>query len=137
MWTVRRIRTVGGYVVIAIGVTLMFVIGVTRAQTRTVTWQAVTTYTDNTPIASDVAITYSAWRQDNVTKATVQLADHVSATSVGFDDASLVKGRVYNFTAQAHALYLGGSTLSSEMSEVYPWSVPFPKAAPPRGLAVQ
>ncbi len=100
---------------------------------RTVRWGPVTMYTDNTLIEAGNAVTYSAWRQDNVTKAITQLADHISATSQGFSDTALVKGRSYNFWVQAH-LQTGGS---SDNSTIVAWALPLGQAATPVGVVVQ
>jgi hypothetical protein len=126
-------KSAGAYLVIAIGVMLLVGIGVVRAQTRTVSWSPVTTYTDNSLIETGNTITYSIYRQDNVTKTIVQLANRISATSTTFDDSSLVKGRAYNFWAQAHL----ATGVSSDNSPSYAWTLPLGQAATPAGLVVQ
>lgn len=133
-----RWRSVGvPTLLLVLGVILLLGIGVVGAQTRTVTWSAVTQYVDNTPIGPEVTVSYSVWRQDNVTKVSYRLADHVAGTSVAFDDSSLIKGRTYNFTAQAHGLYVAtGLTSDSEMSEVYPWTLPLVGPGRPLNLRV-
>ena len=103
------------------------------AATRTVSWGAVTAYTDGSAIEPGNVVTYSIWRQDNVTLAIVQLANRISTTSATFDDSGLVKGRTYGFWAQAQL----ASGQSSDNSAVYPWLFPQGKAAIPAGLAVQ
>ena len=118
---------------IALVVVALFGIGIVRAQTRTVSWDPVTTYTDGSSIEPGNAVTYSVWRQDNVTGAIVQLANRTAATSSTFDDASLIKGRVYKFWAAAF-LTTGAS---SDNSAAYAWTLPLGKAATPAGLAVQ
>ena len=111
------------------------IVGITmaRAATRTVSWSAVTTYTDGSAIEAGNAVTYSVWRGDSVTGTVVQLANRVSGLSATFDDTPLVKGRTYNFWAQAHL----ASGQSSDNSAVFPWLFPQGKASPPAGLAVQ
>ncbi len=103
------------------------------ASTRTISWDPVTTYTDNTPIESGNTVTYNAWRQDNVTKTITQLSNNILSTSQGFSDSSLVKGRVYNFWAQA----VLQSGVASDNSPKYSWILPLGKASQPAGLAVQ
>jgi hypothetical protein len=127
-----RWKSVGVYLAIAVGVMLLFGISA-RAATRTVSWQVVTTYTDGSPVEVGNAVTYSVWRQDSATSAVVQLANRVSSTSQTFDDSSLVKGRVYNFWAQAHV----ATGASSDNSAAYSWTMPQGKSSPPQGLLVQ
>jgi hypothetical protein len=105
---------------------------VARAQTRTMSWSPVTTYDDGTLIEAGNTVSYSAWRQDNVTKTNVQIANHITATSTTFDDASLVKGRVYNFTAMTHVASGGDSVLSP----IYAFRLPLGKASPPAAIQV-
>jgi hypothetical protein len=104
-----------------------------RAQTRTVSWSPVDKYTDGSNIEVGNTVTYSVWRQDSVTSAVVQLANRIAATSATFDDSSLVKGRVYNFWAQAQL----ATGASSDNSAMYAWTLPLGKAATPAGLVVQ
>lgn len=120
-------RQIWKYVAIALPLVLLVGIGIVKAQTRTVSWTPVTEYTDGTPIEAGNAVTYSIWQQDNVTGTIVHLANRVSATSVTFDDASLVKGRGYRFWAQTHL----ASGASSDNSPVTPWTVPLGKAKYP------
>jgi hypothetical protein len=128
MW--RRIVVIALAAAMTIGISA-------RAATRTVSWQAVTTYTDGSMIEQGNTISYSCWRQDSVTLAYVRLADHTVLTTATFDDGTLVAGRVYLFTAQAHALWGGDSAISAP----YSWTVPFPpvQALPmtPVGLDVR
>jgi len=126
-------KTVGVYVGIAACVILLFGIGVSLATTRTFSWNAVTTYWDGVPIESGNSVTYSGWRQDNVTGTVTQIANRISQTSMTFDDSSLIKGRTYNFWVGAF-LTTGGA---SDNSAVYAWVMPLGKASPPQGLLVQ
>lgn len=119
-------------VLLALFVAVVSVV-VALAQTRTVSWGTVTTYTDGTPIEAGNTVFYSAWRQDNVTGTVVQLANRIPSTSATFDDAVLVKGRLYHFWAAAF-LTTGAS---SDNSARYAWTLPLGQAAPPAGLAVQ
>jgi hypothetical protein len=126
-------KSVGVFMAIALGVILLFGIGVSKAATRNLSWFPVTSYNDNTPIEAGNAVTYSAWMQDSVTGQVAQLANRISLTSVTFSDSLLTKGRVYNFVVQAQ-LATGGA---SDNSAVYAWAVPLGRAATPSGLAVQ
>ena len=128
-----RWKSVGVYVAVAVVVILLFGIGVSMATTRTVSWGTVTTYTDGSLIEAGNAVTYSVWRQDAVTSAISQIANRISVTSATFDDATLVKGRVYRFWA---ATFLATGA-SSDNSAVYSWTLPLGKAATPAGLLVQ
>lgn len=119
-------------VLLALFVTVIGVV-IARAQTRTVSWDAVTTYTDGSSIEAGNAVTYSVWRQDSVTNAIVQLANRISGTSAPFDDSALTKGRAYKFWAAAFL----ATGASSDNSAVYSWTLPLGKAATPAGLAVQ
>lgn len=103
------------------------------ATARTVSHDAVTTYTDNSLIEAGNTVSYSVWMQDNVTKIITQLADHSLAISHPFNDSGLVKGRVYNFWVGAF-LQTGGY---SDNTPVYAWTVPLGKASQPAGVVVQ
>lgn len=85
------------YVAVCLPLLILLGIGVVKAQTRTVTHSAVTTYTDGTPIEAGNAVTYSVWMQDNVTKVITQISNRVPGTVHPFNDSGLVKGRAYNF----------------------------------------
>ena len=96
-----------------------------QAATRTVSWSAVTTYTDGSLIEAGNAVSYSIWREDSSTLAIVQIANKIPGISTTFDDSSLVKGRQYNFWGQA-SLATGQS---SDNSVKYAWTLPLGKAA--------
>jgi hypothetical protein len=118
-----------GFFLVMVAAVCIGMVGVVYAGTRTVSFDPVTTYTDNTPIEVGNTVSYSVWIQDNVTKTTTQLADHILTTSQTFSDAGFTKNRVYNFTAQAHLL----SGDSSDISPVFPWLFPKGKAKSPLG----
>jgi hypothetical protein len=118
-------------VLLAVMVVIMAVV-IVNAQTRTVSWSPVTTYTDGSPIEAGNAVTYSIWRQDSVTLAIVQLANRISAISTTFDDSTLTKGRTYNFWAQAQLV----TGASSDNSATYAWVNPTGKSSTPAGLVV-
>ncbi len=125
----------GMWAIVTVALLVAVIIGVkiSTAQTRTVRWDPVNTYTDGTPVEAGNAVSYSGWRQDNVTKVITQFADHIPAISSTFDDSTLVKGRTYNFWLQAHL----ATGASSDNCPVYAWTLPLGKAATPAGLAVQ
>lgn len=126
-------KRIWGWVLIGVAVTLMVTLGIVRAQSRTLSWTAVTKYTDGTPIEAGNAVTYSAWRQDSTTSIITQLANRIPATSVPFDDATLVKGRVYKFWVQAQV----ATGAPSDNSTVLAWTNPTGQAETPAGLVVQ
>lgn len=98
-----------------------------QAQTRTVSWEAVTTYTDNTPIESaNLPVKYNIYMQDNVTNIITQITTGTTSISTTFDDASLIKGRTYKFFGQA--FIVNGN--ASDNSVKYGWMVPLGKVAP-------
>jgi hypothetical protein len=115
---------------VAIGLAVVFMVGVAAlmksyAATRTVSWGAVTTYTDNTLIEAGNTVTYSIWREDSSTLAVAQLANRVTGLSTTFDDSALVKGRLYNFWGQA---FLTNGAFSDN-SPKYAWTLPLGKAS--------
>ena len=126
-------KNVGVFMAIALGVILLFGIGVSKAASRVLSWGAVTAYTDGTPIEAGNAVTYSAWMQDSVTGTILQLANRVSGLNATFSDSSLTKGRAYRFWAQTQL----ASGASSDNSTVYSWTLPLGQATTPSGLAVQ
>lgn len=92
----------------------------TWATQRTVSHDAVTTYTDNTPIEANKTVTYSVWYVDNVTGTQTQVANKVTATSHPFNDNVMAKNRLYNFFGQA---FLNTGEQSAN-SPYYGWTVP-------------
>lgn len=119
--------------VLLVGLALVLVgVFFTYAVPRTVSWTAVTTYTDGSLIEGSNAVMYNVWMQDNVSKTITQLANQTSAVSVGFNDSGLVKGRSYNFWAQA----VVGTGQASDNSAIYVWKMPDGKASTPTGLSV-
>lgn len=96
-----------------------------QAATRTVSWTAVTTYTDGTNIEAGNAVSYSIWREDAITGTILQIANKIPGTSTTFDDAGLVKGRQYNFWGAAFL----ASGPGSDNSVKYAWTSPLGKPA--------
>ncbi|MCR4310439.1 MAG: hypothetical protein NUW14_10570, partial [Deltaproteobacteria bacterium] len=92
------------------------------AETRTISWDPVTTYTDNTPIAPKTA-TYSAyWTTDPGLGSLVTIGTSLSTTSTTFDPTvqGMTRGGTVYFTAKA-VLNTGEE---SSLSPAYAWVVP-------------
>jgi hypothetical protein len=99
--------------------------GYGRAETRTVSWDAVTTYTDGTPIESTKTVRYDIfWSSDaGLSPASLRtVASSVSQTSATFDpDAlGLPRGQTVYFTGDA-VLSTGEK---SALASPYGWTVP-------------
>lgn len=106
---------------IVLGAILLFAPIASGGQ-RTITWDPVTTYTDNTVIeASNLPVRYGVWYIDNVTGTRVNVAADVTTTSATFNDASMVKGRWYIFYGNAK---VQDNTTSAD-SAGYSWRRPF------------
>ncbi len=104
------------------------------AETRTISWDPVTTYTDNTPIEAGKTVTYSAyWTTDaGLSPATLRtIGTSLSATSTTFDPTvqGMTRGGTVYFTAKA-VLNTGEE---SALSPAYAWVVP-PVTPPPATL---
>jgi hypothetical protein len=99
--------------------------GLSKAETRTITWSAVTTYNDGTPIESNLGITYNIyWTSDaGLSAGSLRpLVSSVSQTSGTFDPDLLGMSR-------GTTVYITGETFLStgEMSSLtpaVPWTVP-------------
>ncbi len=95
------------------------------AETRTISWDPVTTYTDNTPIESGKTITYTAyWTTDaGLSLASLRtLGASLATTSTTFDPTvqGMTRGGTVYFTAKA-VLDTGEE---SALSPAYAWVVP-------------
>ena len=95
------------------------------AETRTISWDPVATYTDGTPIEAGKTVTYSAyWTTDSgLSLASLHtIGTSIAATSTIFDpDAQgMVRGGTVYFTAKA-VLNTGEE---SALSPAYAWVVP-------------
>ena len=105
------------------------------AETRTISWDPVTTYTDSTPIEPGKTVTYSAyWTTDpGLSLASLHtLGTSIATTSTTFDpDAQLMtRGGTVYFTAKA-VLNTGEE---SALSPAFAWVVPI--VATPGALSV-
>ena len=99
------------------------------AETRTISWEPVTTYTDGTPIESGKEITYSAyWTTDPGLGSLRTLGTSFATTSTTFDPdvQGMPRGETVYFTAKA---VLSTGEVSA-LSPGYAWVVP-PSTSPP------
>lgn len=114
----KHLRVLAAGLLVTFGVVLFpIVVGATP---RTVSHDAVTTYTDNTLIEGSKTVLYSVWYQDTVTSVITQVVNKVPALSHGFNDNVMVKGRLYNFYGQTW-LSTGESSANSPN---FGWPVP-------------
>jgi len=93
------------------------------AETRTISWDPVTTYTDNTPIEAGKTVTYSAyWTTDPGLGSLHTLGASLATTSTTFDPTvqGMTRGGTVYFTAKA-VLNTGEE---SALSPAYAWVVP-------------
>ena len=93
------------------------------AETRTISWDPVTTYTDNTPIEAGKTVTYSAyWTTDPGLGSLHTLGTSLTTTSTTFDPTvqGMTRGGTVYFTAKA-VLNTGEE---SALSPAYAWVVP-------------
>ena len=99
--------------------------GLSKAETRTITWSAVTTYNDGTPIESTLGITYNIyWTSDaGLSSGSLRpVVSSVSGTTGAFDPDLLGMSR-------GTMVYLTGETVlstgeKSSLTPAYPWAVP-------------
>jgi len=95
------------------------------AETRTVSWSAVTTYTDGTPFAAGTIVTYNFfWTSDpSLSAASLgTIASSVPQTSATFDpdEKGMPRGQAVYFTGEV----LLGTGEKSGLSPAYSWTVP-------------
>ena len=106
------------------------------AENRTITWVAVTTYTDGTPIEPTKTVRYDIfWTADaGLSSASLKtVASPVSGTSATFDPDALgmPRGQTVYFTGDA-VLSTGEK---SSLSSAYPWNVPVSTTPVPATLS--
>ena len=99
--------------------------GIGNAETRTLRWSAVTTYTDNTPIEPTKTVTYDVYWTTDATLSPASLhavATSIAQTSTTFDPGTLgiPRGQTVYFTGDA-VLSTGEK---SALSSAYAWNVP-------------
>jgi len=93
------------------------------AETRTISWDPVTTYTDGTPIEAGKTVSYSAyWTTDPGLGSLHTIGTSLAATSTTFDPdvQGMTRGGTVYFTAKA-VLNTGEA---SAFSPAYSWVVP-------------
>ena len=108
------------------------------AETRTISWGAVTTYTDGTPIEAGKTVTYTAyWTTDPGLGSLRTIGTSLATTSTTFDpDAQgMTRGGTVYFTVKA-LLSTGGE--ASALSPPYPWVVALatPTPAAPKNIGI-
>jgi len=94
-----------------------------RAETRTISWDPVTTYTDSTPIEPEKTVSYTAyWSVSPSLLPLVAIAIPTTATFMTFDPTTqgMIRGNTVYFTAKA----MLNTGEESDLSPVYPWVVP-------------
>jgi hypothetical protein len=99
--------------------------GLSKAETRTITWSAVTTYTDGTPIESNRYITYNIYWTSDAGLSADSLRPVISSASqpTGTFDPDLVG------MPRGTTVYLAGETVlstgeKSSLTPTYSWAVP-------------
>ena len=107
------------------------------AETRTISWNSVTTYTDGTPIEAGKTVRYSAyWTTNPGLGSLTSIATSITATSTTFDPGvqGMTRGGTVYFTAKA-VLNTGEE---SALSPAHSWVVPIvtPPAVTLTGIAV-
>ncbi|MFA6146821.1 MAG: hypothetical protein WC899_01250 [bacterium] len=104
------------------------------AETRTISWDPVTTYTDNTPIPSGVTVSYSVyWTTDPGLGSLHTIAASLATTSTTFDPdlQGMTRGGTVYFAAK-DVLSTGEQ---SALSIAYAWVVPVVSPPPPAVLS--
>ena len=100
------------------------------AESRTISWNPVTTYTDGTPIEAGKTVSYSAfWTTDPGLGSLRTIGTSLATTSTAFDPdvQGMTRGGAVYFTAKA-VLNTGEE---SALSPGYAWVVPLASTPPP------
>ena len=100
------------------------------AESRTISWIPVTTYTDGTPIEAGKTVTYSAyWTTDPGLGSLRTIGTSLATTSTAFDPdvQGMTRGGTVYFTAKA---VLNTGEVSA-LSPGYAWLVPIVTSPPP------
>ena len=104
------------------------------AETRTISWNPVTTYTDGTPIEAVKTVSYTSyWTTDPGLGSLTAIATAITATSTTFDPGvqGMTRGGTVYFTAKAVLNTGEESALSPAYSWVVPVVTPSPGPPPP------
>ena len=99
------------------------------AETRTISWDPVTTYTDDTPIGTGITVSYSAyWTTDPGLGSLRTIGTSLTTTSTTFDPdvQGMTRGGTVYFTTK-DVLNTGEV---SALSTAYAWVVPVVTPAP-------
>ena len=107
------------------------------AETRTISWNPVTTYTDGTPIEAGKTVSYTSyWTADPGLGSLTTIATAITATSTTFDPGvqGMTRGGTVYFTAKAVLDTGEESALSPAHSWVVPVVTPSPDAPKNIGL---
>jgi len=99
------------------------------AETRTISWDPVTSYTDGTPIEAGKKVNYTAyWTTDPGLGSLHTIGSSLATTSTSFDPdvQGMTRGGTVYFTAKA---FLSTGEVS-ELSPAYAWAVSPAKPAP-------
>jgi hypothetical protein len=99
------------------------------AETRTISWNPVTSYTDGTPIEAGITVSYSAyWTTDPGLGSLVAIGTSLTTTSATFDPTvqGMTRGGTVYFTAKS-ALSTGEV---SSLSPAFAWTVPLVSPSP-------
>jgi hypothetical protein len=96
-----------------------------NAETLTISWNAVTTYTDGTPIEAGTVVTYNCYWTSDPGLGAASLRTIASAVSRNFatfdpDQENMPHGQTVYFTAEA----LLGTGEKSTLAAAYSWTVP-------------
>jgi hypothetical protein len=110
--------------------------GLSKAETRTLGWSAVTTYNDGTPIESNVYVTYNMYWTSDAGLSSGSLRTVVSSvgqTTGTFDPdlAGMPRGTTIYFTGET----ILSTGVKSSLTPAYPWAVPPPVQSSLPGLS--
>ena len=108
------------------------------AETRTISWGAVTTYTDGTPIEAGKTVNYLAyWAADPGLGTLHPIGTSITTNSTTFDPdvQGMTRGATVYFTIKT---VLGTSGEASALSPAYPWVVALstPTPAAPKNIGI-
>ncbi len=95
------------------------------AETRTISWAPVTTYTDGTPIVAGSTVSYTAyWTTDPALGSLHTIGTSIAGTSTTFDPGTqgMTRGGTVYFTVKAVLSSSEVSALSPGSRGSFPWS---------------
>jgi len=111
---------------------LVFAAGTARAETKTLSWNAVTTYTDGTPIAGTVTYTMF-WSASASLTSPHYLANDITGLSVTFDinTEGMARGTTVYFSGTAKV-----ASSTSANAPAYAWVTPYKVPNAPGNLRI-